>query len=297
MYRDYLTQQDYAQGTINTYFSLYHKFNDWCLGKGYDPISIDYKTFLEYVHYLKTPKKGKILSQKSVKHAVGALKVYFNYLVEVDKRSSNPIANLNIRGVKRSLRHDMLSMEELEELYFAFPTKGKGHHLSCKAVPIRNKVVTGLLIYQGLSITSLKQIKTNHLNIDKEEIYIPSTRKTNGRTLPLQSQQMLPLIQYLENYRLILQEKTENYSEQLILHTKGRFAFSFCLFETLRQINYTVKNAQQIKASVVSNWLKNYNIREVQYMAGHRYISSTERYLQDDLKGLQEMIEKLHPIV
>ncbi len=31
------------------------------------------------------------------------------------------------------------------------------------------------------------------------------------------------------------------------------------------QINYTVKNAQQIRASVISNWLKDYNIREVQY--------------------------------
>ena len=62
------------------------------------------------------------------------------------------------------------------------------------------------------------------------------------------------------------------------------------------QINYTIKNAQQIRASVISNWLKDYNIREVQYMAGHQYISSTERYLQDDLEGLQEMIEKLHPV-
>ena len=31
-------------------------------------------------------------------------------------------------------------------------------------------------------------------------------------------------------------------------------------------------------------------------MAGHRYISSTERYLQDDLESLQEMIERLHPV-
>lgn len=45
-----------------------------------------------------------------------------------------------------------------------------------------------------------------------------------------------------------------------------------------------------------SSWLTQYNIREVQYMAGHRYISSTERYVQDDLENLQEIIESLHPI-
>jgi len=31
-------------------------------------------------------------------------------------------------------------------------------------------------------------------------------------------------------------------------------------------------------------------------MSGHRYISSTERFLQDDIENLQEMIDNLHPI-
>ena len=31
-------------------------------------------------------------------------------------------------------------------------------------------------------------------------------------------------------------------------------------------------------------------------MIGHRYISSAERYVQDDLENLQEVIDNLHPI-
>ncbi|CAI8389838.1 MAG: Uncharacterised protein [Polaribacter sejongensis] len=31
-------------------------------------------------------------------------------------------------------------------------------------------------------------------------------------------------------------------------------------------------------------------------MAGHRYISSTERYLQDDLENLHEIVNNFHPI-
>jgi integrase/recombinase XerD len=31
-------------------------------------------------------------------------------------------------------------------------------------------------------------------------------------------------------------------------------------------------------------------------MVGHRYISSTEKYLQNDIKGLKEVIESFHPI-
>lgn len=39
-----------------------------------------------------------------------------------------------------------------------------------------------------------------------------------------------------------------------------------------------------------------HNFREVQYRAGHRYVSSTENYLVNDLEDLQEDINKYHPI-
>lgn len=39
-------------------------------------------------------------------------------------------------------------------------------------------------------------------------------------------------------------------------------------------------------ASVITNWLQYYNLREVQYMAGHKYVSSTERYRTDNLEDL-----------
>ena len=39
-----------------------------------------------------------------------------------------------------------------------------------------------------------------------------------------------------------------------------------------------------------------YNLREVQYMSGHKFVSSTEAYLVNDLEDLQEDIAKYHPI-
>ena len=52
----------------------------------------------------------------------------------------------------------------------------------------------------------------------------------------------------------------------------------------------------QIRASVITNWLQHYNLREVQYMAGHKYVSSTERYRTDNLENLQKELEKYHPL-
>src|SRR3990167_2168028 len=56
-----------------------------------------------------------------------------------------------------------------------------------------------------------------------------------------------------------------------------------------------IKDANDIRSTVINHWLKQYNIRQVQYMIGHKYVSSTERYSTNKLETLQEQIELLHP--
>ena len=63
-----------------------------------------------------------------------------------------------------------------------------------------------------------------------------------------------------------------------------------------RVFNLSVLNAKQIRISVITEWLKMYNLREVQHLAGHRYISSTESYLQNDMEGLKEEVQQFHPL-
>jgi site-specific recombinase XerD len=55
-------------------------------------------------------------------------------------------------------------------------------------------------------------------------------------------------------------------------------------------------NAQQIRASVITKWLRIHNLREVQYLAGHRFISSTESFMENDMEGLKEEINQFHPL-
>ena len=54
--------------------------------------------------------------------------------------------------------------------------------------------------------------------------------------------------------------------------------------------------ATKIRESVIVFWLKSKDIRTVQYMAGHKYVSSTERYQELDLEHLKEQIEQFHPL-
>ena len=56
-----------------------------------------------------------------------------------------------------------------------------------------------------------------------------------------------------------------------------------------------VTSALHLRGSVILNWLKIHPKRQVQYMAGHKYISSTERYASQGVEDLQDALAKHHP--
>jgi len=294
-YDGYLREQDYARTTIDAYLDAKEKLMLWCDSKGYDIVTLDYKSCIEYAKKLQQPHRGKIPSKSTVKHRIGALKIYFNYLVDQNFRGDNPMENIDIRGAKRSLNHNLLEFEELEDLFYSFPTRNIELPNS-PHVAMRDKVITGLMVYQGLNATALKSLKMEHINIEHGKIYVPSTRKTNARELDIQSPQILSLAEYIQTSREALQDTIGCHTEAFIPQNNDRFFITYELFKKLRRINHNLRDSKQIRASVITHWLGHYNLRKVQYMAGHRYISSTERYVQDDLENLQEVIDTLHPI-
>ncbi|WP_237214941.1 hypothetical protein [Salinivirga cyanobacteriivorans] len=129
--------------------------------------------------------------------------------------------------------------------------------------------------------------------MDKGKIYIPSTRRTNKRILELKPFQILPLHEYLLTERKSLNEDIEgNY----LFHKKRLIRGMSRIKAMINRYEPRLKNIAQIRASVITNWLQHYNLREVQYMAGHKYVSSTERYRTDNLEDLQKELEKYHPL-
>ena len=57
-----------------------------------------------------------------------------------------------------------------------------------------------------------------------------------------------------------------------------------------------VQSAWQLRVSVIMHWLKQYDLRIVQHMIGHRQVSTTQRYQDQDLEDLQQQLTKYHPM-
>ncbi len=291
-YKGYLEKENYSKSTIENYTKQIHVFIKWCNRNHTNPELIDYKTILKYIKYLQRKNNTK----KTIKHKIGTIKIYFKYLLSENYRIDNPIENINIKGVKRIINYNTLEADELEDLYYSFETD-KYQEEYHKYTSKRNKVIVGLMVYQGLNTTELIHLELEDLQLYKGKVYIKSGVRSNARTLELKSWQVIELLEYVKEIREEIKMRKKVGGERLFIPNNARLGNTVQrIIDKLKQTNNKVTNGNQIRASVITNWLKQYNLRQVQVLAGHRYISSTERYLEDDLESLHEIVNNFHPI-
>ena len=208
-------------------------------------------------------------------------------------RDRNIIKELHIKGVKKTIINNFLEFEELEDLYYSHPIN-KGKEIARK----RNKIIIGLLVYQGLNTRDLQLLEVENVQLYKGKITIPGTRKSNTREIELKPWQLMEFMEYINEVRPKILRETSKATEQLLLpigrsyklhNTIGKLA------KELKEINNSFTDVKQIRTSVIISWLKVHGLRRTQYLAGHKHISSTERYLQDDLESLHETVNNFHP--
>ena len=68
------------------------------------------------------------------------------------------------------------------------------------------------------------------------------------------------------------------------------------IIKQLKRTSSKVTQLKDIRASRIVIWLQNYDLRQVQYMCGHKYVSSTEKYKVNDVSSLQDQLERFHPL-
>ena len=244
------------------------------------------------MEYIKHLKKGN-LKARTVKTYIGNLKIYFDYLVEENYREQNIIKELNIKGIEKSIIKNFIEFEELEDLYYSYNEKQ-----STLLAKKRNKIIVGLLVYQGLNTRDLQLLEVENVQLYKGKITIPGTKKSNTREIELKPWQLMEFMEYINEIRPKILKKTNKVTEQLLLPIGKSYQLHNTihkLVKELKEINHSFTDVKQIRTSVIISWLKQYNLRKAQYLAGHKYISSTEKYVQDDLESLHETVNNFHP--
>lgn len=283
-------ENKYSKSTLKSNLYNIKKYTDY-YGKRSE--KANYTEVLDYIAYLR---KNYNLSPKTLRHRLYAVKIYFNYLLEIGKRNDHPCSELFLKDkIDRSIEVDNLySPETLENFFKSYQIKKKLY------LQNRNKIIISLLIYQGLTVKEIAELQLQSINLNACEIHIKSGYRQQERTLPLQAKQVLLFFNYLEKDRKkLLKYNLKTTTETFIL---GQYGNEINPHSISRIINQNRKNNEKIKPikirqSVIANLLKKENdTRLVQVFSGHKRASTTIAYKQTELEVLQNAINEYHPI-
>lgn len=283
MVTDYLKQKGHSGSTISTYSKWLACFTEWLRQEQLSADVITYTELLDFIRWLQSMNKSKAL----INAILCPVRHYFNYLVAEGKRTDNPATGLFMKGIIRRLPNNLLSYEELVHLYECYRLQLQ--------VEASKKIMLGLFIHQGVTVEELKRLYATDIYLKEGKVFISGSSHSNERWLRLEAMQVLELQAYMKAGKfktdpLLQENKKRKVSTNNIVNQVG------VMMRQLRQLNAKVIDATQLRSSVITHWLRQYNLRQVQYMAGHRYVSSTQRYKLNNIDDLQNALQRYHPL-
>ena len=291
----YLLSTGKSYCTIKNYKSSLTYFINWLEGEHMDLGMVNYIDVLSYVDKLR--KRGN--NSRSINQELVVLEHFYEGFRLLKEKESlekgmlkNPVKSLRVIGMLKEKREENLTEKALSNLYKTYEGKG--------IVGKRNKLIVGMLVYQGLRSKEVSDLKLEEVDLRKGKLKVKGSSRSNERLLDLRSEQIMELHEYIENGRKELMGEIKGEESPYLYISRGccnRIVLNqLGILNRLEKIDARVKTLHQLRSSVIGNWLKILNIREVQYRSGHKKVSSTQRYEQKDLKSLQKRISELHPL-
>jgi len=286
-FNGYLKKLELSTKSIESCEAAVNLFLNWMDKQSIEPEQGNYADMLAYMKHCQKNEA----TQRTIQNYLNMIKHFYNHLIEQGQIKVNPVTGIKILGVKRKALYYIFQPEELHAIYNSYQDeslKGK-----------RNKIMLSLLVYQGVKTEELIKLKVQDVKLRDGKIEIPGGRKSENRILQLESHQVLAFYDYVNNTRKEILTKSGQQTDKLFVSIEGGDSMSSCMTRLMfwvRRKNKSVVNPKQLRASVIVKWLKMYNLRKVQYLAGHRYISATEAYQRNDMEGLTEEVNKFHPL-
>jgi len=296
-FRDHLMDQGYKAASARQHSNYAGTFLEWVNEEGLTTDQVRYREVIAFIHYLK--KKDH--SARFINRVLLGVRHYFDHL----KLPVNPATGIHLKGSKRLTREELVKYEQLEALYQNYPCEDNREK--------RNRVMLGMMIYQGITAQELEKLQFRHIDLKRVSLRVAGSKHSNERTLPLVAVQLLDLQEYLKEVRPVMLEEIENQRsgrrpdkvdrealrDQVFFSEQGSEKLKSSLlhlFRGVRKLDPMITSAKVVRRVVITHWLEGKDVREVQYMAGHRYVSSTERYQSYRIQEFLELLKKYHPL-
>ena len=278
-FRNYLEQKEIVEKNINRMINLHKSWLEWL------PVEVEdssYKLLLDFIGHLQKQEK----STHHINRSLQTISHYYQF-----KELPNVALTTRVKGTISKANIKPLTEEELTKIYEVFESKSKNYFKES------DKLILGLMIYQGLEMGDFMKVELKDINLEKGTIYIPERGQRRSRIIKLESKQILPIHSYILQHRKkdsekFLSPQADDYNQ---LHWQFKKLSKHLKEEAKTELNITIQKLNHLRQSRVSIWVKNEGLRKGQYLAGFRRVLSAERYRKADLTDLKEQIKKHHP--
>jgi integrase/recombinase XerD len=287
-FKAYLETLTHVDVCVFDHLSELNLFSAWLEGKAIKNIvRIKRSDIYDYMTYQK--QLGN--QQGTQNRKLNSLRKYYDCMIDLGHIERNPASGIYIGKRKQKVVENPLSNIELNNLFqnisTYFETREKVSNYKTdvfEKINKRDTLIVSLMVFQGLNTGELDRLTVEDVNVKKGTIYIGSSGRSVSRVLRLDTSQTIPFYEYL------LQLES---SQSKLFSIRVR-SYMFELLKIIRAIEPKVKNAEHIRQSRIIAWVSDLDIRTAQYQIGHRYVSSTEKYLIHTTDDLVDELNKIH---
>ena len=273
-----------TSSTAHRYYLESESFKRWMNKKGIIAEDTSYNDIMKYIK--KARKSGN--TQNTICRKLRGVRYWFDYRYI----QPNPCDRSILKSQPYNLPSPLLTPNEVIELYEVYPEWTNEMK--------RDKVMLGLCCFLGITGGELRRLKEEDIFLSSNIIRIKGGKWSADRSLKIHPLQYELLKQYLDETRI---ELLAGRQSDMFCVKKGATQRAEHLKNYISRLTANVaevypkfKNIPQLRSSVICNWLKNHNLRETQYMAGHKNINATERFIYGNTENLQRALDEFHPL-
>lgn len=275
-FEGYMESLGLSEATRGIYGGYADDLTEWLEGRGLLPEHASHATLAAYIGGLRASGQ----SPATLSNRLAGIRHLMGWLRKIGRINDSPADGLEVRDRARRLPPPPMAGDALERAWHGFPC-GTWRQK-------RDRLALSLMAMQGLGTAEVCALKVGDIDPQGGIVRVRATRKAAGRDIPISGAQLGEVIAYARG----------KHPSALLLCTEAGGSIAGVMQRLVREAKALglAESAKQLRASRVAAWARGLGIRKAQYLAGHRYASSTERYLKADPRRLAGAVAIHHPM-
>lgn len=290
-YHDYLlVERNYSSYTISNYMIDINEFVEFLKNDNYGSILTIEKTNIPTIYMASL--FGRKLSKKSIARKISSLRSFYRYLLEMGEVKENPFLEVDLPKLDKPLPK-LVYPNGIKEMFEAIDVT--------TPLGMRDKAILEMLYGSGLRVSELCSLTEKNLDYANEMVKVFG-KGHKERYVPMNDSTIISIKNYIHIARPILILKNElGAPEVLFVNHRGGALTPRGVRVILDNIidktaNQTHVSPHMLRHSFATQLLDGgADLRSVQEMLGHAFLSSTQIYTHVSKEKLKEVYMENNP--